>query len=118
MPDLATILASGDVAVMNASDAMVIAGEPVATEPGTEALLASGNAVIDAANIKEGGSDVITQANIESAARVLNENGLEVPELADASAAANGSMFWNLDAGRLQYKSVGGIVLQFRMTLA
>jgi len=67
---------------------------------------------------KRAAFDVVDAETFPAHLAAATADGINVPELADDTAAANGTMFWNLATGKLQYKSPGGIVLQFTMTLA
>jgi hypothetical protein len=72
-------------------------------------ILASGSV----GDIKQNGIPVVDEESLSQ----LTLLGLPVPALANDTVAVNGAIFWNLSNGKLQYKSPGGILLQFTMTL-
>jgi hypothetical protein len=76
-------------------------------------ILASGSVP----EYKRGAAVVIDTESLAAALQVEYLDGLNIPVLADDGAAANNTMYWNVADGRLRYKSIGGIVLQFNMSL-
>jgi hypothetical protein len=75
-------------------------------------VLASGNIpIVDAESIREAGTAVVLLAVIE----MLRE-GINLPEITEAEASLN-SIFFNTDTDRVCWKSQGGTVLKFKLTL-